>query len=233
MPGPRPSARRGTRAEDLRQHLADEIVRGILAPGTPLDESDLAARFGVSRTPVREAIRLLAASGLVETRQHRSALVARPSDEQLAAMFMVMADLEALCAGYAAVAMTARERRDLENLHRSMAPLVREGDPQQFHEANVEFHAAIYAGSHNPYLAELTATTRLRLSPFRRAQFRTLGRLSRSYAEHEVVVDAILKGDQNGAAAAMRGHIGTVEQAYLRYVGEEIAPAAPAGAETA
>lgn len=228
MTGLRPSARRGTRAEDLRQQLADEIVRGILAPGTALDETELAARFGVSRTPVREAIRLLGASGLVETRQHRSALVARPSQDQLAAMFTVMADLEALCAGYAAVSMNARERRALETLHRSMAPLVREGDPQQFHEANVKFHALIYAGSHNPYLAELTATTRSRLSPFRRAQFRTLGRLSRSYGEHELVVDAILKGDQTAAAAAMLGHIGTVEQAYLQYVDTEAASAVPA-----
>ncbi|WP_052711345.1 GntR family transcriptional regulator [Elstera litoralis] len=228
MTGLRSSARRGTRAEDLRQQLADEIVRGILAPGTALDETELAGRFGVSRTPVREAIRLLGASGLVETRQHRSALVARPSQEQLAAMFTVMADLEALCAGYAAVSMTARERRALETLHRAMAPLVREGDPQQFHEANVEFHALIYAGSHNPYLAELTAMTRSRLSPFRRAQFRTLGRLSRSYGEHELVVDAILKGDQTTAAAAMLGHIGTVEQAYLQYVDTETATAASA-----
>ena len=70
---------RKTLAEELRLQLADEIVRGALAPGAALDETGLARRFQVSRTPVREAIRLLAASGLVEARAHRAALVARPS----------------------------------------------------------------------------------------------------------------------------------------------------------
>ncbi|HEY1315395.1 MAG TPA: GntR family transcriptional regulator, partial [Steroidobacteraceae bacterium] len=69
---------RKTLAEELRLQLADEIVRGSLAPGAALDETTLARRFEVSRTPVREAIRLLAASGLVEVRAHRAAVVARP-----------------------------------------------------------------------------------------------------------------------------------------------------------
>lgn len=73
---------RKTRAEELRLQLADEIVRGALFPGAPLDEITLADRFRVSRTPVREAIRLLAASGLVEVRAHRAAVVARPSAKQ-------------------------------------------------------------------------------------------------------------------------------------------------------
>ena len=76
----------------------DEIVRGIIAPGTSLDETGLARRFQVSRTPVREAIRLLAASGLIEARAHRAAVVARPSEKRLAGMFEAMAELEALCA---------------------------------------------------------------------------------------------------------------------------------------
>ena len=80
---------RKTRAEELRLQLADEIVRGALVPGTALDEITLADRFHVSRTPVREAIRLLAASGLVEVRAHRAAVVARPSANQLADMFEV------------------------------------------------------------------------------------------------------------------------------------------------
>ena len=88
--GPADNGRR-TLAEELRLQLADEIVRGILAPGAALDETELARRFQVSRTPVREAIRQLAASGLVEVRAHRGAVVARPSEERLLGMFEAMA----------------------------------------------------------------------------------------------------------------------------------------------
>jgi len=91
-----------TRAEELRLQLADEIVRGVLAPGAALDETDIATRFKVSRTPVREALRQLAASGLIDARAHRGAVVARPSLERLTGMFEAMAELEALCAGLAA-----------------------------------------------------------------------------------------------------------------------------------
>ena len=85
-----------TRAEELRLQLADEIVRGALAPGSPLDETDIARRFNVSRTPVREALRQLAASGLVDARAHRGAVVARPSVERMTEMFEAMAELEAI-----------------------------------------------------------------------------------------------------------------------------------------
>src|SRR5471032_2443047 len=108
---------RKTRAEELRLQLADEIVRGALAPGAALDETTIANRFHVSRTPVREAIRLLVASGLVEVRAHRAAVVARPSVAQLEGMFEVIAELEALCAGFAAERMTSTERSVLEDFH--------------------------------------------------------------------------------------------------------------------
>ena len=86
---------RRTLAEDLRLQLADEIVRGTLTPGAALDEMELARRFSVSRTPVREAIRQLAASGLIEARAHRGAVVAQPTEERLNGMFEAMAELEA------------------------------------------------------------------------------------------------------------------------------------------
>src|SRR3979409_138523 len=109
----RPSRQLATvaRAGELRLQLADEIVRGVLAPGSALDETDIARRFGVSRTPVREALRQLVASGLVEARAHRGAVVAQPSLERLTGMFEAMAELEALCAGLAAERMTAAERQ--------------------------------------------------------------------------------------------------------------------------
>jgi DNA-binding GntR family transcriptional regulator len=208
---------RRTLAEVLRLQLADEIVRGTLTPGAALDEMELARRFSVSRTPVREAIRQLAASGLIEARAHRAAVVAKPSEDRLNGMFEAMAELEALCAGYAAERMTTPERRALELVHDEMRALIQTGDPQRFHEVNEAFHSAIYSGAHNNYLAEMTVATRSRVQPFRRAQFRTLGRLAKSHTEHDRVVLAILRGERERAATAMREHIGTVRETYEIY----------------
>ena len=206
-----------TRGVTLRAQIADEILRGALRPGASLDEVTLAQRFGVSRTPVREALRELSSAGLVSIQPHRGAVVTRPSAQEVEDMFAVMAELEALCAGHAAIAMTPAERRDLAAIHAELRDLIHAGDPQRYHEVNEKFHHAIYLGSHNAYLAEVTLTTRHRLAPFRRAQFRTSGRLALSYEEHDRVVSAIQRGDRPGAAAAMRDHIGIVHFAYEQY----------------
>lgn len=206
--------KRRTSVEEIRQKLADRIIAGELQPGTPLDETQLAAEFTVSRTPVREALRLLAASGLVDQRAHARALVAKPDETVLRGMFDVMAELEALCAGRAALAMEARERDALDGLHSRMAPIVRNGDALAYAEANDAFHSAIYEGAHNAYLCELTRSTRARLQPFRRAQFGSRGRLGKSHAEHGLIVDAILQADRAAAESAMRSHIAIVESAY-------------------
>lgn len=208
------TAKPKTSAEDIRQRLAAQIICGDLQPGTPLDETLLAADFLVSRTPVREALRLLAASGLVEQRPHAKALVAKPDDETLTGMFDVMGYLEAHCAGRCAIAMTHADRAALQALHTQMAGIVREGDATAYVDANEAFHSVIYDGAHNAYLGEITRSTRQRLQPFRRAQFQTLGRLSRSHAEHGEVVQAIVRGDRMGAEEAMRRHISIVETAF-------------------
>jgi len=203
-----------TLADRLRMQISDEIVRGMLAPGVALDEMELARRFSVSRTPVREAIRLLVASGLVDARPHRSAVVARLDQTQLVAMFEALRELEALCAGLTAERMTARERSRLQRIHRSLLQVVRRGNPQRYHELNEDFHTSIYVGSHNPYLARLTAETRARIAPFSCAQFRSLGRLEKSHEEHERVIAAILDGSPQAASASMRDHIESVYDAY-------------------
>jgi DNA-binding GntR family transcriptional regulator len=206
-----------TRAEELRLQLADDIVRGALPPGAPLDESEIARRFSVSRTPVREALRQLVASGLVDSRAHRGAVVARPSIERLTGMFEAMAELEAICAGLAAERMPPAERQGLEAVHEELRLLSYAGNPDRFHEVNERFHNAIYAGSQNGYIAEMTLATRVRVQPFRRAQFRNLGRLAKSQAEHDRVVVAIMRGDRVGAASAMRAHIELVRGEYELY----------------
>jgi len=214
---PRSFRPRRTRAEQLRLRLADDIVRGAIAPGAALDEIAIARRFCVSRTPVREAIRMLAASGLVQMRLYRTAVVARPTQQDLIDMFEVMAELEALCAGFAAERMSGVERRALEEVHEKLRVLIQSGDAQLYHEINEAFHSTIYGGAHNSYLAELTLATRTRVQPFRRAQFRNLGRLARSHVEHDRVVQAILRGERGRAMQTMHAHLITVRDEYEHY----------------
>jgi DNA-binding GntR family transcriptional regulator len=114
--------------------------------------------------------------------------------------------------------MNAAERRNLEAIHEQLRLLIQAADPQRHHEINESFHGAIYAGAHNDYLAEVAIATRARVQPFRRAQFRNLGRLSKSYVEHDRVVVAILRGQRAVAAEAMRAHILTVREEYEAYV---------------
>jgi DNA-binding GntR family transcriptional regulator len=203
-----------TSAEDIRQALAARIINRDLAPGTPLDEHALARDFAVSRTPIREALRLLAASGLVDQRPHATALVAKPDAEMLAGMFDVMGYLEALCAGLCATRMSAQERRDLNALHMRMEAIVHAGEAAAYADANHQFHDAVYAGAHNGYLAEVSRATRQRLQPFRRAQFDAPGRLAKSHREHGLIVEAILRGARTEAELAMREHIAIVEDAW-------------------
>src|SRR3954453_3392735 len=122
-----------TRAEELRLQLADEIVRGALPPGAALDETEIAQRFNVSRTPVREALRQLAVSGLVDARAHRGAVVARPSLDRLNGMVEAMVELEEVCAGLAAERMPGAERQSLEAVHEELWVLSHAGNPERFH----------------------------------------------------------------------------------------------------
>lgn len=203
-----------TSAEEIRRQLAERIIAGQLAPGAVLDETQLAAEFLVSRTPIREALKQLAASGLVEQKPHSRTIVAKPDSQALTGMFELMAHLEALCAEFCAERMTVAERNALDGMHSEMSGIVNAGDRQAYIRFNELFHNAIYSGAHNAYLEEVTRQTRQRLQPFRRAQFSTLGRLARSHAEHGAVVEAILRGGRTEAGERMRAHITLVEDAW-------------------
>ena len=206
-----------TRADALRETLADEIISGALAPGARLDETSVADRFRVSRTPVREALKQLAAAGLVSIQAHRAAEVVTITTERMSEMFEARAELESLCARLCALRMTPLERRRLERLHQRCGDQVRSGDIERYHATNGDFHTAIYQGSHNTVLAEMAGGLRRRLSPFSRAQFRGPGRLAGSFGEHAAVVEAILRGDADEAYRAMHRHVAVVRQAFSDY----------------
>jgi len=218
---------RPTLTEELRRQLADDIITGRILPGARLDEQMLAGRFGVSRTPVREALKHLAAIGLAEPGPQRSMFAATVSQDKLVELFEVMAELEALCAGMAARRMNTLERKQLEALHMQSAEILRGGDAADYSDLNTRFHAAIYRGCHNRQLEQMALSTRARLAPFRRGQFNLSGRLGKSYAEHDTIVQAILRGDRARAHEAALAHVEKVSDASTLYVTGSDVPNGP------
>ncbi len=208
------SAENPTLADRLATAIADGILSGALKPGVRLDEMGLAEQHGVSRTPVREALRQLAMSGLIDMRPRKGAIVSKATPDEIESLFVAMAEMEATCARLAAICMTPIERRRLQARHEAMLVLAHAGQTEAYSDANVAFHGAIYAGSHNAPLAEYAMNLRRRVGPFRRAQFQVEGRLVRSNQEHDAVVRAILSGDAAGAHAAMLHHVSLVEDAF-------------------
>lgn len=194
-------------ADRLRKALEDEIVTGRLAPGTRLDEVSLATRFEVSRTPIREALNQLSTSGLIEMRPRRGAIVTPVTTEDLLEMFETMAEMEAVCGRLATRRMSEDERRDLVSVHESCRHAAETGDIELYYDHNVRFHRVIYMGSHNQFLANEVRQLRRRLQAYRRLQLRVRGRLAGSFGEHESIVDAILSGDEEKAAEALRAHV--------------------------
>lgn len=213
QPRVRELVRAGNTVEQLVRAIADLIIVGDLKPDDKLDEGSLAARFEVSRTPVREALRQLCAMGLVERKPNKSAVVTNVTGQFLTSMFEAMAELEAVCARLAAERMTLEERRALERMHRDLIRIVQAGQTEDYSAYNIEFHNRIYQGAHNQHILELVTQTRSRLAPFRRAQFRLTGRLSLSFQEHEAIVNAILRGEKNAAAEAAYRHVEIVGDA--------------------
>ena len=205
-------------AGDRRPHRD----RRRCAPATKLDEMSLAARFEVSRTPIREALGQLGAMGLVDRRPNRGAIVAVVTQEHLSSMFESMAELEGICARFSAERMTPDERRALEREHQASARLVHLGAEEDYEAHNTEFHTRLYGGAHSKHIYELTTLTRSRLAPFRRAQFRLPGRLAKSWDEHDAIVTAIMRGDAAAAGAAAKAHVSIVSEASAVFASGEM-----------
>ena len=194
-------------APRLRDGIEEEIATGRFLPGERLDEQTLAERFGVSRTPVREALQQLAARGLVELRGRRGAIVSAPDAARLLEMFEVMAELEAMCGRLAARRLEAQTGAALSEALSACVAALDRGDPDAYYYENERFHRAIYAASGNRFLAEEAAALHRRLAPFRRLQLRVPNRMRVSLQEHAAIVAAIRAGDGAAAAEAMRAHV--------------------------
>lgn len=191
----------------VRERLEDDIVEGRLRQGVQLYVDDIAAQFEVSRTPVREALQQLEASGLVEVLPKRGTYVSTLSVSRLIEMFEVMAELEAMCARLAA-------RRADDAMQTDMALAVKQceieadqGNANNYYHANEAFHQLIYKASGNEYLIQQTIALKNRLKPYRRLQLQVRDRIGQSVKEHRELVDAIRGGQADQAANVARQHV--------------------------
>lgn len=204
---------RGGRADEICHLIADAIALGEFAPGSRLDEVSLASRFGVSRTPIREALRQLGSMGLIEMRPNRGAVVAAMTPETLDHLFEAIGELEASCARHAAIRMTEAEQSALRALHAASREALQASDVARYDQLNLELHALIIHGSRNLVLIDTVSSLHSRVSSFRRAQFRQLERMAESFAEHGVIVEALLAHDVTAAYRAMRSHLLSAREA--------------------
>jgi DNA-binding GntR family transcriptional regulator len=211
----------GLLSDRIRNALTDAISSGELAPGTTLDEQQLADRYGASRTPVREALRQLATSGMVEVRPRRGVIVRHVTADEVMDMFETMAELEAVCVRLATYRITPLERSRLLRIHEASQAAVEQDDVDAYDALNREFHEAIYRAAHNDFLADQAIAVRTRLNAFRRMQLRQARRLASSRAEHDAVMQAIAEGNGEEAGRRMRAHMLNAASALDSYIAHQ------------
>ncbi len=198
---------RGEQIPRLREALEDDIISGRLRPGQRLDEVGMAERFGVSRTPVREALNQLAASGLVEIKPRRGAFVVLLGPRELIESFELMAEMEAICGRLAAQRMGEEDRRAIIAAHEECRAAAQAEDLGTYYEANARFHAAIYTATANRMLAAETLRLQRALQPYRRLQLKVPRRMDNSLGEHEGILEALLASDADEAEKRLRNHV--------------------------
>lgn len=198
----------------IRLALEDDLRGGQLLPGMAINEQDLCARFSASRTPVREALLLLAAKGMVSILPRAGIYVRHLEARELMAMMEGLAELEGVLARLAANRINAEQQEQLTAALAKTAACAQAEDPITYEQANARLHEIIYQASGNAFIIEQTRQVRLRIAPYRGQLFEKPGRLARSLAEHERVVETILRGDSEAAAEAMRDHISAGGRAF-------------------
>lgn len=198
---------RGSTVKRIESSLRDDIAAGALSPGERLDEVKLTERFGVSRTPIREALSRLVAQGILIPGEKRGVRVAVYSREQLAQIFEAMHEIEAACARIASQRLTLLSRAEIQAAQAACVSAAEAGDVAGYQRANEGFHDAIYRATGNPYMAEIAADFRHRTGPFRAKKFATKADLIKSAASHEDLIRDIFSADSKAASDGMRAHM--------------------------
>jgi DNA-binding GntR family transcriptional regulator len=198
---------RGHTVQRIEAALMDDIAAGVLAPGERLDEVTLTERFGVSRTPIREALSRLTAQGILVPGEKRGVRVAQYGREELAQIFETMHEIETACARIASQRLTLLARAEIESAQAVCVTAAESGDILRYMRANEALHEAIYRATGNPYMAGLASDLRRRTGPFRAKKFATKADLVASAKSHESLIAGIFSEDSKTASDGMRAHM--------------------------
>ena len=201
--------------EVVCETLRDAIRKGKLKPGERLMESQLAEDLGVSRTPVRDAIRKLELEGYVIMMPRRGTYVANLSIRDVNEVFEIRTSLDSLASGLAAERITDEELERLQRLLVAIGGYIEENDMDKIVECDTEFHDLLYQASRNSRLVGIIFNLREQLTRFRSTSMAFPGRLKATLEEHRRIVEAIAQGDVAEARAAAEYHMEKSEQTLL------------------
>lgn len=202
--------------EQLVESLRNEIIRGHLKPGDYLRQEDLAARFQVSTMPIREALRVLEAGGLVTIYPHRGAIVTRLSPADLQDIYEMRTALEELATRLAVPYLSAETKISLSTIIREMDTHL--DDVLAMVNLNHRFHSSLYAASGRTHLCETLQTLRHRTEHYLYTYISCLGQMPQAQAEHHAILDACFAGDANRAATLINDHVSKVGRTLAQYV---------------
>jgi DNA-binding GntR family transcriptional regulator len=214
--------------EEVAAQLRQRIFDGELLPGSFLDEAGLAAQLRISRTPLREALKVLTAEGLVRHEPRRGSFVNEATERDLDEIFPVIALLEGRCAFEAARNATDADLEALEALHDKLNRHAKARRINDYYEVNFAIHEAIIALANNRWLAQVIGDLRKIVKLSRLQQLHAPGRLEQSLSEHMAVYAALKARDAEGADAAMRTHL-TRQREALRELARRQRPSPAVG----
>ena len=201
--------------EVVCETLRDAVRRGVLKPGERLMEIQLAEELGVSRTPVREAIRKLEMEGYVIMMPRRGTYIADLSIRDINEVFEIRTSLESLASALAADRITEDELEKLQRLLVQIGTHIKSGDMESIVRTDTEFHDLLYQASRNTRLVGIISNLREQLTRFRTTSMSFPGRLKATLEEHRKIVEAIAQGDEKAARKAAEHHMEKSEQTLL------------------
>jgi DNA-binding GntR family transcriptional regulator len=205
-------------ASTIREKIEVELAQGQYLPGDLLDEKAIADRYGVSRTPVREAIQQLLAQGLVYRVPRQGAFVAKLSSRELLALVELLAYTEGLCAMFSARRSPPETVKELMGAVEACERAAQKNDRDAYASANVEFHSILYASTRNAPLTQHVNALRRRAQLYRRNTFHQPNRMAESAAEHRRIAELIAANDEWGAFHAAVDHIAVAGKSFAEFV---------------